>query len=49
MSLEVPNIVGIKDSGGSLEILRDLTESGLNACRLVGNETPKSPSKFLSS
>jgi 4-hydroxy-tetrahydrodipicolinate synthase len=35
---EVPNIVGIKDSGGSLEILRDLTESGLNACRLVGND-----------
>jgi 4-hydroxy-tetrahydrodipicolinate synthase len=35
---EVPNIIGIKDSGGSLDILRDLTESGLDACRLVGND-----------
>ena len=36
--VDVPNIIGIKDSGGSLEILRDLTESGLDACRLVGND-----------
>ncbi|WP_213805538.1 dihydrodipicolinate synthase family protein [Granulicella sp. dw_53] len=36
---EVANIVGIKDSSGSLEILRDLTEHGVDACRLVGNDT----------
>ncbi len=35
---EVPNIVGIKDSGGSLDILRFLTESGLKASRIVGND-----------
>lgn len=35
---EVPNIVGIKDSGGSLDILRDLTQNGLDACRIVGND-----------
>jgi 4-hydroxy-tetrahydrodipicolinate synthase len=35
---EVPNIMGIKDSGGSLDILRDLTEHGVDACRIVGND-----------
>lgn len=35
---EVPNIVGIKDSGGSLDILRDLTEHKVDACRIVGND-----------
>lgn len=40
---EVPNIIGIKDSSGSLEILRDLTESGLDACRLVGNDPTLRP------
>jgi len=35
---EVPTIVGIKDSGGSLDILRHLTESGSDACRIVGND-----------
>jgi 4-hydroxy-tetrahydrodipicolinate synthase len=32
------NIVGIKDSSGSLDILRALTESGLESDRLVGND-----------
>lgn len=36
--LEVPNIIGIKDSGGSLDILGHLTESGLKASRIVGND-----------
>lgn len=40
---EVPNIIGIKDSSGSLEILRDLTESGLDACRFVGNDPTLRP------
>jgi 4-hydroxy-tetrahydrodipicolinate synthase len=35
---DCPNIVGIKDSSGSLGILRALTESGLDACRIVGND-----------
>lgn len=35
---DVPNIVGIKDSGGSLEILRHLTEHQVHACRIVGND-----------
>jgi len=34
----VPNIIGIKDSSGSLEILRDLTKHGVDACRIVGND-----------
>jgi 4-hydroxy-tetrahydrodipicolinate synthase len=36
---EVPNIIGIKDSGGTLDILRDLTQHGVEACRIVGNDT----------
>ena len=35
---EVPNIVGIKDSSGSLDILRDLTEREPQACRIVGHD-----------
>lgn len=40
---EIPNIAGIKDSGGSLDILRALTESGLDACRIVGNDPTLRP------
>jgi 4-hydroxy-tetrahydrodipicolinate synthase len=40
---KVPNIIGIKDSGGSLEILRDLTQTGMDACRIVGNDTVLRP------
>jgi 4-hydroxy-tetrahydrodipicolinate synthase len=36
---EVPNIIGIKDSGGSLDILRHLTEKGVDACRIVGDDS----------
>lgn len=36
---EVPNIIGIKDSSGSLDILRDLTVRGVDACRIVGNDS----------
>jgi 4-hydroxy-tetrahydrodipicolinate synthase len=36
---EVPNIIGIKDSSGSLEILRHLTEHGIDACRIVGDDS----------
>jgi len=36
---EVPNIIGIKDSSGSLDILRDLTLHGVDACRIVGNDS----------
>ena len=35
---DTPNIVGIKDSSGSLEILRVLSEPGFDACRIVGND-----------
>jgi len=35
---EVPNIVGIKDSSGSLEILSHLSEHGVDACRIVGDD-----------
>ena len=37
--VEVPNIIGIKDSSGSLEILRDLTTHGVEACRIIGNDS----------
>ncbi|HLL94682.1 MAG TPA: dihydrodipicolinate synthase family protein [Spirosoma sp.] len=33
------NIVGIKDSSGSLETLRDLTENNAESCRIVGNDS----------
>ncbi|HWB83938.1 MAG TPA: dihydrodipicolinate synthase family protein [Bryobacteraceae bacterium] len=35
---DCPNIVGIKDSSGNLEILRMLSASGLTACRVVGSD-----------
>jgi 4-hydroxy-tetrahydrodipicolinate synthase len=40
---EVPNIIGIKDSSGSLEILRDLTAHEIPACRIVGNDSALAP------
>jgi 4-hydroxy-tetrahydrodipicolinate synthase len=36
---ECPNIVGIKDSSGSLDILRILSREGIDACRIVGNDS----------
>jgi 4-hydroxy-tetrahydrodipicolinate synthase len=36
---EVPNIIGIKDSGGSLDILRHLSEQRVDACRIVGDDS----------
>ena len=36
---EVPNIIGIKDSSGSLEILGHLSEQGVDACRIVGDDS----------
>src|SRR6202795_4859949 len=36
---EVPNIIGIKDSGGSLEILGHLSEQRVDACRIVGDDS----------
>lgn len=41
--VDVPNIIGIKDSSGSLEILRDLTAHGIAACRIVGNDSALAP------
>lgn len=35
---ECPNIAGIKDSSGSLEILRSLTRARVEACRIVGSD-----------
>lgn len=40
---EVPNIIGIKDSSGSLEILRDITTHNVDACRMVGNDSALAP------
>jgi 4-hydroxy-tetrahydrodipicolinate synthase len=40
---EVPNIIGIKDSSGSLDILRDLTHHQIDACRIVGNDSALAP------
>ena len=37
--LEVPNIIGIKDSSGSLDILSDLTAHNVETCRIVGNDS----------
>jgi 4-hydroxy-tetrahydrodipicolinate synthase len=36
---EVPNIIGIKDSAGSLNILRHLSERSVDACRIVGDDS----------
>jgi dihydrodipicolinate synthase/N-acetylneuraminate lyase len=35
---EVPNVIGIKDSGRSPGTLRMLTREGIPACRIVGND-----------
>jgi 4-hydroxy-tetrahydrodipicolinate synthase len=35
---DVPNIIGIKDSSGSLKILRSLTEQKIKACRILGHD-----------
>lgn len=37
--LEHDNIVGIKDSSGSLDIVRAITAAGLPAARLIGNDS----------
>lgn len=39
----VPNIIGIKDSSGSLEILRALRDRVPDACRIVGNDQALAP------
>jgi 4-hydroxy-tetrahydrodipicolinate synthase len=36
---DVPNIIGIKDSSGSLDILRTLTDEHISCCRIVGNDS----------
>lgn len=41
--VEVPNIIGIKDSSGSLDILEDLTHHKIDACRIVGNDSALAP------
>jgi 4-hydroxy-tetrahydrodipicolinate synthase len=41
--VEVPNIIGIKDSSGSLDILEDLTSHKIDACRIVGNDSALAP------
>jgi 4-hydroxy-tetrahydrodipicolinate synthase len=41
--IEVPNIVGIKDSSGTLDIMHDLTDRGIEACRIVGNDGALAP------
>ncbi len=38
-----PNIVGIKDSSGSLDIVRAMTAAGLTRARLIGNDSALSP------
>ncbi len=40
---EVPNIVGIKDSSGSLDIFRYLSQQGIPACRIVGDDAVLAP------
>jgi 4-hydroxy-tetrahydrodipicolinate synthase len=35
---ECPEIMGIKDSSGSLDTLRALTRSGIDCCRIVGHD-----------
>lgn len=37
--VDVPNIIGIKDSSGSLDIIRYLTEHDIDACRIIGNDS----------
>ena len=40
---ECGNVVGIKDSSGSLDTLRALTASGIDGCRIVGNDSALAP------
>jgi dihydrodipicolinate synthase/N-acetylneuraminate lyase len=40
---EVQNIIGIKDSSGSLDVLRYLTQHGVPACRIVGDDGVLAP------
>lgn len=35
---DVPNIIGIKDSSGSLDILHTLTADGISGARILGND-----------
>jgi 4-hydroxy-tetrahydrodipicolinate synthase len=35
---DCPEILGIKDSSGSLDTLRALTQSGIDSCRIVGHD-----------
>ena len=37
--VKYPNIVGIKDSSGSLDIVRAMTAAGLTHARLIGNDS----------
>jgi len=39
----VPNIIGIKDSSGSLDVLRALRNRVPNACRIIGNDQALAP------
>lgn len=39
----VPNIIGVKDSSGSLDILQALAERHPGACRIVGNDAALAP------
>jgi len=40
---EVPNIIGIKDSSGRLDILRHLTHNGIQTSRIIGNDSALAP------
>src|ERR1039457_1644688 len=46
---ENPTIVGIKDSSGSLDILRTLTGRGIESCRVVGNDRSEEHTSELQS
>jgi 4-hydroxy-tetrahydrodipicolinate synthase len=37
--LQIPNVIGIKDSSGSLEIFRTLTREGIDALRISGSDS----------
>jgi 4-hydroxy-tetrahydrodipicolinate synthase len=42
---ECDHIVGIKDSSGNLDILRVLSEQGVDACRIVGSDAALAPAR----
>jgi 4-hydroxy-tetrahydrodipicolinate synthase len=46
---DVKNIVGIKDSSGSLEIVEALTQQIPEACRIIGNDSALAPALFAGS